>query len=71
MTRTAKATTQNNVTVTMKLEKETTGAARFHEVDGKGKFIEDYRDCQVGSLYLRKTVMPETLPKSITVNVTF
>lgn len=56
---------------TVKFNHEATtkgGVFRFKEVDAKGQFIENYKETQMGTVYLR---LPEgtEAPKSITVTV--
>lgn len=36
-------------------ERDTKGAILYKECDDEGKVIETYRDCDIGSIYLRKT----------------
>ncbi len=43
-------------TVTMAYEKSTKGAHRFQEVDDEGT-VKEFRDCVIGTLYVRKTAM--------------
>lgn len=47
---------------------ETKGAVRFEEVGGKGDVL-DFKDCQIGTLYIRKSALQMPFPDFITVTV--
>lgn len=47
---------------------ETKGAVRFEELDNKGSVI-DFTDCQIGTLYIRKSALQMPFPDFITVTV--
>ncbi len=55
-----------------KHERETKGAHRYKEVDARGVFL-DTRVAQIGTVYIRKSSIPEGIdPKrSVTVTVEF
>lgn len=55
-------------TVTLVLERETKGAARYQEIDDQGS-PRDIANAVIGTLYLRKSKMPNPLPSQITVHV--
>lgn len=58
------------VTVTFKHAKETKNAHQFSEVDAKGKPVE-MADAKIGSIYMKKSVVGENAPATITVTVEF
>lgn len=52
------------------LERETKGAVRFQEVDGKGAALDIADGAQIGTLYVRKSALPGgVIPKSLDVEV--
>lgn len=57
-------------TVEFVLDRETKGAAKYQEVDGRGRRVE-MRDegCHIGPLYVRKSAFNGNVPKRITVSV--
>ncbi len=50
--------------------KETKGAHQFIECDSNGEPVEDYKEAKIGSIYLRKSCLPEGVtPKFLKVSV--
>ncbi|MEX2375438.1 MAG: hypothetical protein WD942_07605 [Dehalococcoidia bacterium] len=54
--------------MTMKQNRETPGAIRYHEVDAKGQPIE-FKQAKIGQLYIRKTGLGGANPDLITVTI--
>lgn len=66
------AASEQVVEAYFKHEKETKGAHQFIECDADGVKIDDYRSCKIGSIYLRKSALPEgEAPTFLRVSVSF
>lgn len=47
---------------------ETKGAVRFQEVDNKGNIVE-FKESQIGTLYIRKNALQLPFPDFVTVTI--
>lgn len=47
------------IELSFKLEKETSGALRYQEVNAEGAPLTNADGAKVGTLYVRKTAMPD------------
>lgn len=53
------------------LERTTTGAVRYQEVDDAGKALKGDADgAKITTLYLRKAALGDSIPNNITVEIT-
>lgn len=59
----------DKVTVTFNFERETKGAVRFQETDQDGNVKTTTNGGLVGTLYLRKSGLPNGIPKQIDVDM--
>ena len=56
-------------TVQMSLAKVTKGAVQFKELDARGVPINNFMDGKIGSMYVRKTALPNLEPVLVEVTV--
>lgn len=52
---------------TFVLEKQTPGAIRFMEVDDAGQKLKTSDGAKIGTIYVRKTALGDTVPQKISV----
>ena len=67
------ANKQNGTTIKafFSLKKETKGAVAFEECSPEGKLIESADAYAVGTIYIRKHKLGVTIPKLISVEITY
>ena len=59
----------DKLTVYFSFEKETPGAVRYQEVDGRGNIIKINDGAAISTLYVRKSALKGKIPERLTVTV--
>ncbi len=65
--------TSRIVEATFRLEKETSGALRFREIDENDQFYESNTSpgCKIGTIYIRKSELNGDIPQAAQITIQF